>query len=79
MIPRKGLRWQTLLKSDNWIKFHRFRHDSYADRSIAILEKQGHSTTNNLFWLASAYSAAQGHNGLLFVTLRVQKWSQPAL
>ena len=33
-----------------------YMSEGHADRSIAILEKQNLPTTNNLFWLASAYS-----------------------
>jgi TolB-like protein/cytochrome c-type biogenesis protein CcmH/NrfG len=31
--------------------------EGHPDRSVAIIEKQGLASTNNLFWLASAYSA----------------------
>jgi eukaryotic-like serine/threonine-protein kinase len=43
--------------------------EGQADRSIAIIEKQGGATTNNLFWLASAYSV-KGDKAKAIATLR---------
>jgi eukaryotic-like serine/threonine-protein kinase len=43
--------------------------EGQADRSIAIIERQGGATTNNLFWLASAYSV-KGDKAKAIATLR---------